>query len=475
MSEVAQAELAEPSSTTGPDYSVGPGMQGRVLRLAWPVIGENLLQTMLAIVDTLLVARLGAAAIAGVGTGVQLTFFLISALAAVTIGASVLVAHAAGARDGQGASRLARQALIWGTLISVPLAVLSVALAEPLMGIFGLEPDVAAIGVAFWRVIAGGSTFLILMLTAGAIMRGTGDSRTPMLATLLANVINAVLAYGLIFGEWGLPAMGAVGSAWASNFSRVVGTLVLVAILFKGRGLLSIRGRWGWRPDLTIARRIFTLGVPAAVEQVLITLSFLTLTVVVARLGTDALAAQRLTFTALSLSFLPGFGFAMAATALVGQSLGARRPGEAAAVAGIATRWSVLWMSIFAVVFVFFGEAVMRLFTDDPAVIAFGVESFRVIALAQPFFAIGFVQSGALRGAGNTSFPLWANALGMWGAVGMAWVMTSYLGLGLVGAWSAYVVMSPLVALAMWRRFRRRDWQEASLSPARPASALVEG
>lgn len=469
LDEMTSERVEAPATET-----VAPGLQGRVLRLAWPVIGENLLQTMLGIVDTLLVARLGAEAIAGVGTGLQMTFFLISALASVTIGASILVAHAAGARNIAGASHLGKQALTWGVLISVPLALLSVLLAGPLIALFGLTPEVAVIAEDYWRIVAGSSTLLILMLAAGAVLRGAGDSRSPMLATLLANVINAGAAYLLIFGHLGLPALGAAGSAWAASLGRLIGAAVLIGLLLRGRGVLSLRGGDGWRPNLTVARRIFALGLPAAIEQILITLSFLTLTVVVASLGTAALAAQRLTFTALSLAFLPGFGFAMATTALVGQSLGARRPAEAAAAAGIATRWAVIWMGALGVVYFFFGEPIMRLFSDDPAVIRFGVDSFKVIAFSQPCWAIMFVQFGGLRGAGNTSFPLRVNAVGMWASVGLAAIATGWLGYGLIGAWGAYSVISPLIAFIAWRRFHRHDWQQAELAARAPVSTLVE-
>ncbi|MCC6626369.1 MAG: MATE family efflux transporter [Chloroflexi bacterium] len=448
--EEASEPVAMPAVT-----AIEPGLERRVLRLAWPVIGENLLQTLLGIVDTLLVARLGAAAIAGVGIGFQLTFFLIAILAAVTIGASILVAFACGARQGETASRLARQALTWAVLISLPLSVVAVVFADPLVAAFGVTSEVATIGADYWRIIAGTSVFLIVMLAAGAVLRGSGDSRTPMLATLLANAINAVAAYVLIFGHFGFPALGPAGSAWAATLGRIAGAALLLFALYKGRDLLTIRGRDGWWPDLTVARRVFKLGIPAALEQILTSLSFVALTVVVAGLGTDALAAQRLTFTALSVGFIPGIGFMIAATALVGQALGAGRPAEAAATAGIATRWAAIWMGACGLIFAVIGEPVMRLFSDDPLVIEFGVQSFRVVALAMPFFAIMFTLGGVLRGAGNTTYPLWANTLGFWAAVGLGAIAVGPLQLGLPGLWGAYTVMAPAVALALWWRVRQ--------------------
>lgn len=440
------------------------GAERRVLGLAWPIIGENLLQALLGVVDTWLVAKLGAAAIAGVGTGIQLTFFLISILAAITIGASILVAMATGARDGHQAIRLAKQSLTWSVLLSLPISVVAVILADPLVSVFGVAPDVAIIGADYWRVVAGSSVFLILMLSASAVLRSAGDSRTPMLTTLLANGVNAVVAYGLIFGQLGMPELGPVGSAWAASLGRFIGALVLIAVLIKGRGIVNIRGWGGWQPDWSVARRIFTLGIPAALEQILISLSFVVLMVIIAALGTQALAAQRLAFTALSLAFIPGFGFGIAATALVGQSLGARRPAEAIVVAQIATRWAVIWMTAMGLLYAIFGEQIMRFFTegDSPvtaSVIEFGVVSFRTIALALPFWAIGFVQSGALRGTGDTNYPLRANALGMWASVALAALLVNGLGWGLAGGWGAYVIISPLVALMLWRRFAQHRWQ----------------
>jgi Na+-driven multidrug efflux pump len=172
-------------------------------------------------------------------------------------------------------------------------------------------------------------------------------------------------------------------------------------------------------------------------------------------LGTETLAAQRISFNALSLSFLPGMGFGIAATALVGQSVGARRIGEGAAAARIATRWAIGWMGALAVVFLIFAPQIMRLFTDEPAMIRIGAAGLRVIALAQPFWAILMVQSGAMRGTGNTRFPLIVNATSMWSAVVIATVLVNTLGGGLGTVWSAFLVTAPISATLLWWYFSR--------------------
>ncbi len=160
----------------------------RVFNLAWPVIGENFLETMLGIVDTFLVAGLGAVALAGVGSSLQVMFFVISALSALSVGSSVLVAQAVGARKFERASHLARQSIVWSVCFSIPLALLGFFLADPILSIFRLEPEVATIGGEYLKVTMGTVVVLVVLFIGGGVLRGAGDSRTPMQVTALANL-----------------------------------------------------------------------------------------------------------------------------------------------------------------------------------------------------------------------------------------------------------------------------------------------
>lgn len=431
-------------------------LRRRVLNLAWPVIGENMLETLLDIVNTVLVASLGAVALAGVGSSLQIMFFVLAALAALSVGSSVLVAQAVGARDMARASRLARQSLLWSVIFAVPLAVVGWSLAGSIIGIFGVAPDVARVGTDYLQVAMGTVVVLVTLIIGGGVLRGAGDSRTPMLVALAANVINVGLAYCLIYGYAGLPALGAVGSAWATFISRSIALLLLLGALWRGRNGVSIAGRGGWLPDWSVARQVLGLGIPASVEQLLLALGFLVLTILVAHLGTDTLAAQRIAMSALSFSFLPGIGFGIAATALVGQSIGARRPDAAAGVARIATWWAVIWMGTMGLLMLIFAPAIMRVFTSEPQVIQVGAAGLRVMAFTQPFWAVGMVRSGALRGTGDTRFPLIIGSLGIWSAVLLVWLTLTFIGGGLPAVWAAFLVTSPITAVLTWLRFRHR-------------------
>ncbi|MCY4116473.1 MAG: MATE family efflux transporter [Caldilineaceae bacterium] len=458
-----QKESAEAPPAGGGTAEPRLSARRRVFTLAWPVIGESFLETLLMVVDTWMVAQLSTAAVAGVGTSVQVMFFVIAALGSLSVGSSVLVAQAFGAGKLADASRLSRQSIVWSLLLAIPLAVLGSVFAAPIMGLFGAEDDVTRIGVEYLQVSMATVVVLIVLLIGGGALRGLGDSQTPMRVTAVANVVNVFLNFGLIFGMAGLPALGAVGSAWGTFYSRLLAAALLLYVMWRGRQGVSIAGRKGWRPDIKVASSVLRVGVPAALEQLLIATGFTLMTIIVAGLGTASLAAHRITFNALSLSFLPGFGFGIAATALVGQSFGAQEPEQGAEVADIATRWAILWMAAMAVVSFFLAEPIVRLYSKDPEVVRTGAAAIRVVALAQPFWATLFVQSGALRGLGNTVFPLRSNSASIWSTMAIAWVIVTFFDGGLAHVWGVFLITSPVNAVFLWRRFRRsvREWSQA--------------
>src|SRR5688572_11830516 len=166
-----------PSHLDEPQHE--PMTQRRVLALATPIIGENLLHTMVGAVDTFMVARLGAAAVAGVGMGFEFVFFIISILSAIDIGATVLVSQAIGAGDKHRANQLARQAIVWGLVLAIPMSIILYVLAPGIIALFGSEADVAVYATTYLQVIAATGVTLFLSFVCGAVLRGAGDSRTP--------------------------------------------------------------------------------------------------------------------------------------------------------------------------------------------------------------------------------------------------------------------------------------------------------
>jgi putative MATE family efflux protein len=441
----------------------------RVLGLAVPIIGENMLQTAVGIVDTLFVAQLGAVAVAGVGVSLEIVFFMISILSSVAIGGTVLVAQAIGAGSQAEADLRARQTVLWGVLLTVPISIVVFAGAADIVALFRTEADVAAAATDFLRVTGATSITLLMTFVCGAVLRGAGDSRSPLYASLVANAVNIVLAWLLIFGNLGFPRLEVAGSAWATAIGRGTGAAILLWLLFSGRRAVSIRGRAGWRPRLPLAKDLARLGVPAALEQMMLSAGITVLVAIVALIGTAALAAQQITFTALSLALLPGMGFATAATALVGQSIGAGRPADARIAARIATRWSFAWMTAGAVAFFLFAAATMRLFTDDTSVVDQGDGALRAMAASLPFLAISSVMGGALRGSGDARTPMITRTISTWLAVALAWLWVGWLDGSLTAVWLAFLITAPIAAagnaLAFTRRIRTAGTDPAASVP----------
>ena len=434
----------------------GPMDQRRVLGLSLPIIGENMLQTLVGAVDTLLVAKLGSEAVAGVGTAVEFVYFIISILIALEIGATVLVSQAFGAQLSQRVREVARQALVWGVLLSIPVSILGYMLAPAAIGIFDTEPLVAESATIYLQITAAFSVFLLLTFVGGAIFRGLGDSRTPLYASIVANIVNVILSYALIFGHFGLPALGVAGSAWGAVVARVISTSILIGLLLSGRRGISLRGTGSWRPSLPIGKQLLHLGLPASLEQVLSSAGFMTMLFVVAKIGTDALAAQQFAFTALNIGYMPAFGFGIAITALVGQSIGANRIVDAGIAAKIGARLSMGILAVAAVIFFFLAHPIMNFFTDEPEVITQGVNGLRALAISLPFWGAWFVYGGALRGTGDTVTPLVVEGISVWTAVLLGLAAVHFFDVGLGTVWGMFIIVSPLAALANNRRFWQR-------------------
>jgi putative MATE family efflux protein len=434
---------------------------GRMVNtLAWPVILENLFQTLLSVVDMMMVAHLGAAAVAGVGAAFQVLWVIQSAFSAVTVGTTVLVAHFVGAQDIEAANRVTKQSLVLGLLASSFVAALGTFFAEPIIRALGAAPDVVAAGAVYLRIVSQMGFFMMIMFNLGSALRGAGDTQTPMRVTALINLINVAVAYVLIFGHLGFPAMGVAGSAWGASIARLIGSLMLLVVLVRGRARLSLGGRSGWRLDGQLIRRVLHVGIPSMVEQLLMSGGMLIYGMITISLGTAVYAAQRITFNALSLGFMPGLGFAMSATALTGQSLGAKKPEQARLATWHATRSALVWMSGMALAMFVFGVPVMRLFSQDPEIIVMGAAALKVIALSQPAQAIGQVLAGGLRGAGDTRYPMWVTTAAIWLIrLPLAFLFGPVMGLSLAVIYLSNVADSIVRAILVWHRYRQGHWQ----------------
>jgi MATE family multidrug resistance protein len=456
-----------------------------VLNLALPAVGEQMLNMLVGLADTFMVGHLGASAVAAVGLSNQAVMLVTTFFAAVATGVTALVARHIGARETGSAEGILGQGYLLGAALGLLGTVLSLALAVPIMIALRAPADVVIPGANYLSIVS--TTFLLAawMFIGNAALRGSGDTRSPMLVMLVVNVVNIAVAYLFIYGPGPFPQLGVEGSALGAAAGRGVGGLLVTGLLLRGRAIrrrstsavaeeqgaesalesgsaaagvdkLRLRPRL-LRPDVIPLRRILNIGLPAGAEQLMMRLGMITYATTVAALGTAAFAAHQIALQAESLSYMPGFGFAVAATTLVGQGLGAGDPGRARADTYQAYRLALVLMSFMGLIFFFFPEQIMSIFIEDPAVIRLGVWPLRLVAFSQPMLATMMVFAGALRGAGDTRATLGITAAGLWLVrVPLAFLLTPTL--GLVGAWIAMGIDLNLRGLGMFLRFRSGKW-----------------
>ena len=423
---------------------------------------SNLLQTLMTTVDIILVGSLGdeaPEAVAAVGLGGQFLFLFFSIMIAVSAGTIALVARAVGAEDPRGAEHVLKQSLVLGAILSVPLTLVGVVLARPILETFGAEAVVVDLGTAYVRIVSLTVFFQFIAFLGSSALRGAGDTVTPLWIGALVNVVNVALAVTLIFGNGPVPRLGVVGAGIATAFSYVVGAALFLSVFLRGRGRLRLHARGPW-VDLPTVRRIFRIGWPAALEQILLQVAFILWVGMVVGFGTDVLAAHQIGLRIQMFAFMPGFGFAIAATALVGQNLGAKRPERAEASGWEAARWSVGIMGTTALGIFLAAPWLARVFIADPEVIDWTVTFIRIHATSIPAVGLFFAIDGALRGAGDTKFPLLASMTGTWGVrVPLSFVLGFLLPFGIVGVWVALVVEYWVRATIITTYYRRGRWK----------------
>jgi len=244
-------------------------MRRTVLRLAWPSIVENVLQSVLTVITFIMVGRLGSSEIAAVGASQQIQILFISAFFALSMGATVLVAHAFGGGRHEEINVVAKQATAAGIALEVVVTAVVFIFAEPMLSIMGADADVISEGVRFQQISSVGYVFMAIMFILGGALRGVGDMRTPMLVTAGINVLNVVISLPLIFGLAGMPRLETDGAAIGQDISRFAGAAVLAVLLLKGHRGVSIAGRAGWSPDIPFLRRLSDISLPNMAESLL--------------------------------------------------------------------------------------------------------------------------------------------------------------------------------------------------------------
>ncbi len=432
---------------------------GRVFSLAFPVMLGMLSQVLLNVVDTAMVGRLSAAALAATGLGS--TAFMVVALTfdSLGTGTQILVSRRWGENDLPGTRRVLFNSLILTLPLGLALSLLGVSKAVPFMHLLIEDPRVLELATEYTRLRFFSLFFFLLITSLRGYFDGVGRTKIRMQCMILVVLLNIVLNYLLIFGRLGFPRLEVRGAALASTISVIIGSFYILARALFDRRLRGSRLFRGGNYDAAAVNRIFYFSLPKGLRMLFGFSAFLIFLKIVGMLGVEELAASNILITILSCTLLMGLGIGIAAATLVGSSLGARNPQSARYYGWGACRMGVVFMGLGGGAFILFPRFIVSVFTPDQAVAELAVVPLLILGAVQVFHAVGIVLTGCLEGAGATHWVLKIEILTHWLIfIPLAYFLAVVSAFGLVGAWSAIGFLIALYSLIMILKFRSDGW-----------------
>lgn len=440
-------------------------LAGTVLKLAWPAAFEALFLGLVDLVDTKMVSDLGITAVAAVGLTSQPKRLLLMFILAINVAATAVISQLTGRKDQEGANRAMHQFLILSAIASALLYSVGFLFARPFMFLCGAEADTVGMATTYFRILVVGQFIQALGLTINACQRGVGDTKVAMITNVSANVVNVVFNYLLIYGKLGFPRLGVAGAALATSLGSVVAFLIaLYTVTWKKKSKLRLR--WDqWKLEREFLATIRPITTNAFGEQFFQRMGMLIYVLIVAKLGTVAFGTYQICMNITNFECYTYDGFAIAATALVGQSVGAENPKLARRYA----KWSV-WLAYATAVAIglptiLFRYQIMSLFEkEDPLVVSAGGASLILVAIGGLVCAGASTYAGALRGAGDTKTvavcTLWSTTILR---PIVSWVLCWGLGLELTGVWLGFLAGHVTRWIALKIHFDRGGWRGMAL------------
>ena len=426
--------------------------------LAWPVILEMSGVMITGAITTAIVGRLGAIALAAVGLAMMVQFSATMVFAAFGTGSAALVARETGAQNFGEVRRIAGQSILLGLFFGVIVSGCGILGTDALFSLSRAETEVALLSGELLKTLFLFTPALLIMSIGNASLRGQGKTKLAFWISSFANLTAIVLSFVLIFG-YGVPAMGPVGAAWSTGISQLIGATTVLVVLSRDAHI-KLRPSTIFTLAPEVIRRIVVISVPAAIEQVAFQGGRVVFTFLLATVGAVQFAAHQIALQVEAISFLPGFGFSVAIMTLVGQSLGQRRSDRAIRFTRQTAMLTLGSMSVMSLLFIFFARPLTGLFIDDPEVIAWGSTCVQIAAFEQPTIALTYVFSGALRGAGDTRWPMYVTSIGIWlFRIPLGFLFIHVWGWSILSAWCVMACDFSLRSFLLWRRFSSGKWQ----------------
>ncbi len=429
-----------------------------ILALSLPAVIEMALNTMLGIADTIMLGQLiNSQAIASVGLSNQVMYLLIFTFSAFNTGAVAMISRANGERDEKKLKHVAEQNVLLNLLIGTAVMVLSFVFRRQIFSIYDVEGSVLSDALVYFTVVVLGFIPMFLSFSYAAILRGAGDTKTPMKITGIANGLNIIGNYVLITGFGPFPELGILGAALSTTLSRVVATAIYMYILYKPDAPLKLLP--SWRLDGSVFRPLFKISLPGGIEQSLMQLSFLVVGVFISRLSVASISVFRILIQIESLSFMPAVGISIAAASLVGKALGEKDPEKAYDVGMTASLLATLWGVLVAILFIVYPSPLILAFSREQEILTLALPVMLFLAINQPALNFVIAIGGALRGAGDTFTLMVITLLRLWVFfVPLSYVFIIAMDFKVAGLWYAEIISILIFSGVLYGRFKSKKW-----------------
>lgn len=417
-----------------------------VLRLAVPIMVEQTFVMLLGVFNTMMAGHIGEEAVSAIGMVDSLNNIFISFFAALSVGATVVVAQQIGKEDTKQANETVKQALVSGLIISSLITLFMWIFRVWIINSFyGQATDLVKVNAKIYiEYTLMTYPFIAVEQIANGILRGSGDTKTPMIITIFMNIINIILGYILIYGidlssigiGFSTPSFGITGAAIAIAIARLVGTIVIISNLVRGSKNIKLRNILPFKFDMKIQKEIFGIGVPAGVEQLLFNAGKFIVQVFIVTMGTVSIASNTIGMSVCQIPNVLGNSFAIAATTLVGQYVGRDDIKGAKSTLVYLCKFATVCMVIIGIICMPLAPFLANLYTNSSDVVTLSATLIRANGIAMIIWPISFVFSAGLKGAGDTRYTMVTAITGMWVfRIFVGYLLGVILGLGVLGIW----------------------------------------
>ncbi|MFQ5675060.1 MAG: MATE family efflux transporter [bacterium] len=448
-------------AVAGSQQDFTQGSIGRaILLLSVPMVLEMAMESIFAVVDIFFVSKLGSDAVATVGITESMLTIVYAIGIGLAMATTAMVARRIGEKNPEGASIGAVQAILAGIFISLPVSVTGILFAPKLLELMGASSAIVGSGNMYTAIMLGGNVVIMLLFIINSVFRGAGDAAIAMRVLWLANLINIILDPCLIFGLGPFPELGIKGAAIATTIGRGTGVLFQFYLLQRKDGRIRVF-KDNLKIQFAVMKRLLRLSLGGIGQFIIATSSWIGLVRIMAVFGSEALAGYTIAIRIIVFSILPSWGMSNAAATLVGQNLGAQKPDRAEKAVWKTAMVNMVFLCAIGVVFNIFSEFLVRLFTDEPKVVAIGADCLRFISFGYPIYAYGMIMIQAFNGAGDTTTPTVMNFFVFWLIeIPVAYVLALSLGFNERGVYLAIILAESLLGIIGIILFRRGRWQK---------------